>query len=800
MFSLAYFVSAEAGSYLSASGATYVSFWLPAGLFVAVLLLNPTRDWLVLALAALPANLAFDYFHDARPNLFVILLFYFANVLQSVLGAWLVRRFVAEKPALASLKEFVGLIFLSGVFSTMLGAAIGAGTLVVFGMSDSFVQSWKVWWGSCVMAVLIFTPFILTWVPRPDVRWRYLDSPKKKAEAILLFSGLCGFLWYLMFRDNGMMSYHKAYVIPLLLWSGLRFGAHGATAASLFISAGMAFFTVQFSCGLTREQVMSGEYVFTMQGLLAMVNLVAMIPAIVLGERDRTMAKLRDSENRFRSLTEAAFEGVSISENGKILDVNDQALKMFGYEREEMIGKEIISLVAPGSREVVSAAVSAGLEAIYEHRLLRKDETSFYAEARARMVRVGGRTLRMTALRDISERKRAEELSNSQREVLEMIATGRPLAETLNTLLRMIEAQSPEMLCSILLLDADGIHLRHGAAPSLPAEFSKAIDGSAIGLCAGSCGAAAFRREPVFVADIASDPLWADYKQSALPHGLHACWSTPIFDAQKNVLGTFAIYYRETALPDEVHRQLIEMATHTAAVCIGKHRAEVEREEAVSREQRARAQYTFQLIASQEAERKRIAAELHDSMGQNLLLIKNLAQLASRAQEPAQVYEQVNSISHLVTQCLAEARQISRELHPHQLDHLGLKRALELMFENAAQATTIKFEWKLEDADQIFSAEAAMNLYRIAQESLNNILKHSQARNVRVQLERDVREVVLRIADDGCGFAPTAGNSGMGLKNINERVAMLGGKLKMDSAPGAGTRLEVTIPFASESA
>src|SRR5213075_399504 len=292
------------------------------------------------------------------------------------------------------------------------------------------------------------------------------------------------------------------------------------------------------------------------------------------GERDRTTADLRESEERFRHLTAAAFEGIGISENGRILDANDQFLKIFGCQRSEMIGREVISLVSPESRSIVAESIRLGREEIFEHRLLRKDGSFFYGEARARHAHVGTRNLRMTALRDISERKRSEELTRNQRQVLEMIAFGKPLPETLEVLLRMAESRSPEMLCSILLLDTDGIHIRHGAAPSLPPEYLKAINGSAIGPRAGSCGTAAFRREAVFVADIGTDPLWADYRHLALPHGLRACWSTPIFDAQRNVLGTFAIYYSKPALPDERHLQLIDVATHTAAVCIAKHRAD----------------------------------------------------------------------------------------------------------------------------------------------------------------------------------------------------------------------------------
>ena len=164
-----------------------------------------------------------------------------------------------------------------------------------------------------------------------------------------------------------------------------------------------------------------------------------------------------------------------------------------------------------------------------------------------------------------------------QGRVLEMIATGAPFQQTLDALVRTIEADSPELLGSILLLDDDGKHLRHGAAPSLPAAYSRAIDGGAIGPRAGSCGTAAFRREQVLAADIEIDPLWADYRELAAAHGLRACWSTPIFDANRRVLGTFALYFRAPALPTDRHAQLIEMATHTAAIAIANMKSERER-------------------------------------------------------------------------------------------------------------------------------------------------------------------------------------------------------------------------------
>jgi PAS domain S-box-containing protein len=175
---------------------------------------------------------------------------------------------------------------------------------------------------------------------------------------------------------------------------------------------------------------------------------------------------------------------------------------------------------------------------------------------------------------EIAERKRTEALLEGQKRVLETMAAGAPLSDSLAALMRLIEAQAPGMLGSILLLDERAARLWHAAAPSLPPEYMAAIDGLRIGPQAGSCGTAAYRKEPVFVEDIATDPRWEEYRAVALPHGLRACWSTPIFDSQRQVLGTLAMYYRQLGLPQPEHLRLIEMATHIAAIAVCGHRVQ----------------------------------------------------------------------------------------------------------------------------------------------------------------------------------------------------------------------------------
>lgn len=169
---------------------------------------------------------------------------------------------------------------------------------------------------------------------------------------------------------------------------------------------------------------------------------------------------------------------------------------------------------------------------------------------------------------DVTDSKREQALQAGQNRLTEMIARRAPLPEVLNSLITLLEAYATDITASILLLDEDKVHVRHGAAPSLPVELVAAFDGQRIGPQAGSCGTAMFRKEAVFVEDIATDPLWQEYRGAVLPHGFKACRSTPVFGSTGQVLGSFAIYYRETRLPPPDHQRLVDVATQVASIAI----------------------------------------------------------------------------------------------------------------------------------------------------------------------------------------------------------------------------------------
>src|SRR3989442_12021723 len=174
---------------------------------------------------------------------------------------------------------------------------------------------------------------------------------------------------------------------------------------------------------------------------------------------------------------------------------------------------------------------------------------------------------------DIDDRKRTEALLAGENQILEMVATGRPLAVILDGLCRLVDKLCDKSLASILLMDPNGRCLRRGAGPSFPEAFMAAVDGVEIGPCVGSCGTAAYRKEQAIVSDIATDPLWANYRELALPNGLRSGWSTPILSSDGSVLGVFGIYGREPRSPTPQHLHTIKQITHMASVAIERKRA-----------------------------------------------------------------------------------------------------------------------------------------------------------------------------------------------------------------------------------
>ncbi len=396
------------------------------------------------------------------------------------------------------------------------------------------------------------------------------------------------------------------------------------------------------------------------------------------------------------------------------------------------------------------------------------------------------------ALEDVTAESRARSLNAVEQRVLEKIASGESLMTTLETLVLAIEELAPPAIASVLLLSPDGKRVQHGAAPHLPAAFNQAIDGAPIGPTAGSCGTAAYLRRSVIVTDIETDPLWREYRALALPHGLRACWSTPILGSDGRVLGTFALYYREPRTPTAGDIELIGRANHVAGIAIQRHDLDEQLRGLAAR-----------LEAAREEERTKIARDIHDELGQTLTALKmDVAWIGRRAMSPegierAALLDRVKQLSEMTDQLMNEVRRIASELRPGILDDLGLSAALSWEAEQFTRRTNVECIVHAEIREELVGRDLATTLFRTFQEALTNVARHAQAHQVTVSLTQPDDVLILDIHDDGKGITAEDLHDprSLGLVGIRERARRVGGTASFSRGDDGGTRVTLYLPL-----
>ena len=400
---------------------------------------------------------------------------------------------------------------------------------------------------------------------------------------------------------------------------------------------------------------------------------------------------------------------------------------------------------------------------------------------------------------NITERTQVEKALHRS-EVLEKLATGAPLTEILDALVVNAEKHNQEILCSVLLVDKNGKHLRHASAPSLPDFYNQAIDGIKIDSAAGSCAAAVHSGKRVIVEDVLAHPNWDNYRELAEKANLRACWSDPIISSTGNILGTFAIYFREPRKPTQSDLDFIGDSARLAAIAIEHKQAEQATLDLLQ-QNRDLAHRMFQL---QEEERKYIARELHDELGQWLTAIHLNAQaisLHSKELNPI-IYDNAQVINVSVSEMHKSIRGMIRQLRPALLSELGLVDSLRGLFDQwQAQYPTINSRLILEGALSDFEDNLNITIYRIIQESMTNVVKHARSSNVVVQLVRQSGEkgeldsLLLTIEDDGEGMDTSLINEGIGLLGMRERAFAIGGDFSIKSKKGEGVRINARFPI-----
>jgi PAS domain S-box-containing protein len=539
-----------------------------------------------------------------------------------------------------------------------------------------------------------------------------------------------------------------------------------------------------------------------------------------IGEADAEASALRASEARFNKVFHSSPAAMCITrlDDGKFIDFNQRFLDMYEYNREELLGLTTVTsgILRPDVRASVKQAASAS-------SLLDRELNSYTRSGKTRMARVtvgamdwDGERCLLTTVLDITANKRAEALSHGQSLVLEMIASDAPLALTLARLATVIEAQYEGMLCSMVLLDEDRQHMRFAAGPSLPDDYVKAMDGTAIGPRVCSCGTALYLGRPVIVSDILTDPLWESHRAVAEPHGFRACWSTPISSRQGKVLGTFAIYYREPRIPTHDENRLIGMAVHIAGIAIDRKRTE----EALRQSQKM------------EAIGRLTGAIAHD-FNNMLMVINGSCSEALRGLDPAhplthhldRINQSGEKAATLTQRLLAYGRKQVlapkvwnlNEIVTGMLDTFGpaLGPSIRLITLLAAELDPVKADrGQVEQviANLVSNARDAMRAGGTLTIETGNVSldgRHGEP------VEGEGPHVMLTMTDTGIGMAeetrarlfepffttkPLGEGKGLGLSVVYGIVRQSGGIITVHSAPGKGSTFRIYFPSASSRA
>ncbi|MGE5563014.1 MAG: ATP-binding protein [Bacillota bacterium] len=439
---------------------------------------------------------------------------------------------------------------------------------------------------------------------------------------------------------------------------------------------------------------------------------------------------------------------------------------------------------------------------------------------------------------DVTEHKRSEALRTAHNKILQLAIRNEKLEDTLEALVRTVEEQSSSgVLGSILLLDPDGRHLRHGAAPSLADEYNAAIDGIEIGPSVGSCGTAAFTAEPVFVSDIAEDPLWADFKDLALAHDLRACWSIPILSGTGAVLGTFAMYHRQPRQPVEEDLALVSLITNTAAMVIERKRAEaalrelnetLEARVVEEISERRAAEIALQQAQKMESIGKLTGGIAHDFNNLLQIISGNLQLLQAEIGVNARAERRITTAmagvqrgAKLASQLLAFGRRQPLEPKVVNIGRLvgGMEELLRRSIGEAIEIETVVSGnlWNA-FADPTQIENAILNLAINARDAMDGVGKLTiEVRNAHLDHSYAVQNpevepgqyVMLAVTDTGGGipkeildhvFEPffttkaEGKGSGLGLSMVYGFVKQSGGHVKIYSEVGEGTTVRIYLP------
>ena len=505
-----------------------------------------------------------------------------------------------------------------------------------------------------------------------------------------------------------------------------------------------------------------------------------------IAERQQAEQALIESEERYRGLVELSPEAVVVHRQGEILYANASALKLFGASTfEQLAAHNILEYIDPENREAARQSIhfisEGNTSSMTERKALRLDGQPWIMEAAGSPTYWKGQKCIQVIIRDITERKKAEA------NIRDLMISVQQEKDRLATLVNSIpdEVWFADNNKNFVLIN-----------PSAVADFG--LQG------VKEIGVEAFARSlEVFRADgtrrtVAESPALRALKGETVTNleekiripatgelRDRQVSSVPVRDPQGNIVGAVSVVRDITEL------KKAQQAAEQYALALEDHRNNLE--DMVKQRTEELQTLSYRLIMVQEEERRSISRELHDQIGQSLTVLNLLLAKALRSPEPR---TDLDAAVQTVKEVLSQVRNLSSSLHPGMLEDLGLVPTLNWYFNDFSKKTDIEIHFHHEGLENELPADVKITIYRVVQEALTNIVRYAAVKEANVSIILDGQRLFIRIEDKGKGFNPEFQSQGVGLRGMRERVNSFNGQLRIISAPGEGTRVEVEILLA----